>query len=430
MADNDIKFRVSQTGAEKVADDFNKVDDSIGNMQDSGNRTSPIIKELGRNFNTSGLEAKQYAGRIGGASLSMGKMTALVAGGTGLIAVLALAAVAFYEIAKPIYDAKKEMDDFAGSVETVIGRIIRVKSEFDKLKIEFDKESLTNAIATLEGIVKANDMATTAVSKIYTLGGAGGLDYWLRRADEFNIINLIGKENKEKTILDKTSLDYLKKRLQELKVEEMIMKSLADLGGKVVDTEKEKTKEIRKRLQLVRDLRGVDNKDAWLFGQLQKTHPKTDPSQFQFRTDLLGGYGFSREELMNMQQNAEEMKRQAEEHFNMIQDLSIISAYILREEFTQAWEDIFGEANSLFEKFAQRISEYFIELALKRAAEGLLNLIFPGAGSAGQALPGYSVSGGGGDRSYQIVLDGEVLGSFVDRQVPYSVNRAVRLNVL
>jgi len=77
-------------------------------------------------------------------------------------------------------------------------------------------------------------------------------------------------------------------------------------------------------------------------------------------------------------------------------------------EFSKAWQSIFGEANSLLEKFIQSLSEKLFNYGVEKAAFGLLDLIFPGASALGSAI-----SGGGADSRTvnQIIIDGELIAT-------------------
>jgi len=77
-------------------------------------------------------------------------------------------------------------------------------------------------------------------------------------------------------------------------------------------------------------------------------------------------------------------------------------------EFSKAWQSIFGEANSLLEKFIQSLSEKLFNYGVEKAAYGLMDLIFPGSGALGGAI-----SGGGADSRTvnQIIIDGELIAT-------------------
>ena len=77
---------------------------------------------------------------------------------------------------------------------------------------------------------------------------------------------------------------------------------------------------------------------------------------------------------------------------------------IIKSEWNNMWEDVFGKANSLFEKFMSNMLERLAEQALTNLAGSLLNMILPGAGSAFQALLGAPSYGGGGVIQNNIII--------------------------
>lgn len=102
-----------------------------------------------------------------------------------------------------------------------------------------------------------------------------------------------------------------------------------------------------------------------------------------------------------------EMRKEAVERAAIYEDYFIRPfADAFRGEFSKAWNDIFGEATSLFEKFIQGVGEQLFNYGIQKAAFGLLNMIFPGAGDIAAAAGGGS---GGGNKPIQIIVDGEVM---------------------
>jgi hypothetical protein len=65
----------------------------------------------------------------------------------------------------------------------------------------------------------------------------------------------------------------------------------------------------------------------------------------------------------------------------------------LRNSLNSAWEDTFGEANSLFEQFMQNVTQALINSLITKAISGILNLIFPGSGIAVDAIAGRAKGG-------------------------------------
>ena len=72
---------------------------------------------------------------------------------------------------------------------------------------------------------------------------------------------------------------------------------------------------------------------------------------------------------------------------------------IIRGEFSTLWQDVFGEANSLFEKLLMNFASRLAERGISSLFGSLLNFIFPGAGMALGAI-----SGGDRGRTQPIVL--------------------------
>ena len=129
----------------------------------------------------------------------------------------------------------------------------------------------------------------------------------------------------------------------------------------------------------------------WL-RDVEKNQRTRQPFADGGKTTITGGRGKvkgGKEEASMTQQFAEDM--------DFMNGLIMSSANILRSEFMQAWEDIFGEANSLFEKFIANIVAAFAELAAQQVATGIFgffaNLLTGGAASAVTAVASSPSSG-------------------------------------
>ena len=372
--------KINKAEAEQGLKDLNKQVDGLKREAEEG---TPKVERL--------ADAVQYAGDVSSeTSLTMGQMTGLVLGGTGLIAALTIATIAFYDFIKPIIDAKIEMDNFESTVESTIGKVIKIKSELSNFKVEFDANNLAGAIEDLQKVVDAGQKAVVDVSKGLTLGGVGGIDWWLRLADTHNVINLIGKEGKEQLIVNEKSLDYAKQRVEELKIEKMIMDALVAAGGKLVDQRK-KLLELGKPIDSDMTARGLDL-------------PPGDISKF-------GMKGVRQPRELNWDRINKEA-RQIVKDQELLIGVMLTGVFTFKDEFINAWGEIFGEANSLFEKLMQNIANTLLEFAAKSAAGAFLNLIIPGLGTAYGALSGGS-SGGGNQQVVVVQLGNEELARVV-----------------
>ena len=83
--------------------------------------------------------------------------------------------------------------------------------------------------------------------------------------------------------------------------------------------------------------------------------------------------------------DTENKKDDIEEEFTLYKAMYESAADVLRSETVDAWEHIFGEANSLAEKFGQKLLQIFLDEALRAAARDL----FSGAGGSGGRAGGW-----------------------------------------
>lgn len=81
-------------------------------------------------------------------------------------------------------------------------------------------------------------------------------------------------------------------------------------------------------------------------------------------------------------------KEEIEKEFNLYKAMYESAADVLRSTAIDAWQDIFGEANSLAEKFGQTLLQIFLDEALRAAARDL----FSGAGGS-SAGSGFNLFG-------------------------------------
>ena len=80
----------------------------------------------------------------------------------------------------------------------------------------------------------------------------------------------------------------------------------------------------------------------------------------------------------------------------------------IRGEFSTLWQDVFGEANSLFEKLLMNFASRLAEHGISSLFGSLLNFIFPGAGMALGAFG----SLGGGPQIINLQADNRTLATF------------------
>ena len=123
-----------------------------------------------------------------------------------------------------------------------------------------------------------------------------------------------------------------------------------------------------------------------------------------------GGLSPSFANIMDKQNGGKDKAQMADitsgykKNLEFMVDIMKDNLQIIKSEWNNMWEDVFGEANSLFEKFMSNMLEKLAEQALTNLAGSLLNMILPGAGSAFQALSGSPSYGGGGVIQNNIII--------------------------
>lgn len=111
----------------------------------------------------------------------------------------------------------------------------------------------------------------------------------------------------------------------------------------------------------------------------------------------------------------QEMKRQFAE-FNVIAQSA---ADTMRQAFSQAWQDIFGEANSLLEMFLQNIASGLLSLAAESVSSSIFSYLTGGAGLLLKPSTG-------GDNIINLKIGDDTVEKFVFKGLPGAMNRGIR----
>ena len=423
MPDSDIRFRVSQPGAEKTAQDFKKVDDSIDDMGEGSLRATEGIGDLGVIGRQVGTSLASSTGLGGGISRIIGSLM----GGGGLIFALGAVTIGLVSMVEQAQGGGFALDDYVKKLENMKSEAELSADAMTKLKEAMDE--LTN-----EQMISRIQILRGEVSKI---------SVWSQMAFGFGkqgyLENKLMLEQLIKALTDKSimtiygeDLSYVQDIKQKIKYQTYLRDEVAKTQEEVFAHNKEikrlngllkeQTEETKKTTKSTSEYAKALNE---VYKELIKVLSAAPPPRGDYRfRGLVTGVPVP--EKPKIEFSAEE-----EEYFSRVNDMAYITAGVLRDEFTKAWQDVFGEANSLFESFAQRISQYFIDLALRYVALNLFsaitgvptNVINYGGNAQGATSPP-------SNPSYNIVLDGEIVGKFVDNRVPFSVSKATRLSIL
>jgi hypothetical protein len=186
-------------------------------------------------------------------------------------------------------------------------------------------------------------------------------------------------------------------------------KEILELRKKIQDVDKEITKEREKQVKKAKEEKSFYGYSGFLSYE---------------KSDVWRSGGGNVEMMVRGQKfsgrNIDELNKKVKEYFDTlekgldepIQQMTVFQSTgihaiqtmtgLIHSEFKTAWQDAFGEANSLFEKFASEITSFFLSEVFKYGAFMLISSMFPGGGSflsmlgKGIGIPGFA----GGVRDY------------------------------
>ena len=309
-----------------------------------------------------------------------------------------------------IKDAKLALEEInrvmGGSAEaeknTTYGRVESLKNSFGDLQENIGElivNGLTPLLQKLTDIVafvNSNKDAFGWILKIGSFGltelGTGGIisdkdERWknvpgFKQSLKDEISELKGSRNQIQNLLE-----YYKKTEKEIKKIKFVPKGFADQSD-AIRTVEEDLERLQNRyksyIESIREIKGgtyfkKKTKEGFIGGVNQPEKPDV---------------GFTQEEVM----------RDLYEENKFFIDQIEGDLNILRGEFSNFWTSIFGEANSLLEKFLQNFAEGLFDLGSKSLISGLLSLIPGGDAIAAVISPSSPTANINNNNSNTIVL--------------------------
>lgn len=372
MADQEIEFKVTADVTD-AKQGFNEVQQSIDGMKGKSAEIAPVMDE-----------AAGAMEKAGTAALGLSTKALVVTGiiGVSLIVALQTALPYIEDFVKGIQEAAHEAELYAKSLQGAINKMLEFQDERMKIKYPYTEKQLIGGIGYLESQLKemeddARRRTREERSKISQKGGAGIIG--------LSDIEYTAEEEKRKLKLEEVlkSFKDQKIELEAIKDLQGIMSELAIEG---VSTEKDKTKEIKEQNKELKNQVDIIL-GAGKAGGYSKTEMAESPLSDYIKTlrGMKGGKGGKAESA--------DLSRGFKEQMEFVNDLIRESASILRNEFITAWEDIFGEANSLFEKLLANMVSKLAELAATKLMYGFLDFLLPGMGSGLQMAYGATSTG-------------------------------------
>ena len=294
--------------------------------------------------------ALSASGSISGLGTGVSTLTTALMSGVGLTAGLAAAVAGFALLMDYIRSTNEEFERLKGQVSG----LLEIQGPGGSFKV--DPEKLPQIIERVKQQIK--DLSDDSKYP-------GGF---------------FGVGNRERTKNYKAILETLEEANKKYQEQKSIIEDLTKVG--LVYTE-----EIKNQLDVLKERNNI----ILDFLEKQKLYeaeplgdyvfpgtpgPRTPQEANLAFMQSVNGYRMSRREsqmraLQDAWKEEERMMRDREREMNK---WILSSSSVLRSEFGSAWEDIFGEANSLFEKFAQTWSQMLVD----KISTNLFSLAFGG----------------------------------------------------
>ena len=376
-ATKNIKFKTSIDGSEDVKNQFSDINNSI---EDTANVADTKLKPAM-------VDAKQYTMRVGEATEETTSMFAGLAGsligGAGVVAAMLAARAIMEQFTKTELEAAEEGDKFR---QTLIN--IQSAAEVVNLSIgkatqslrEMTDEMLTLKVLQLDEDIREIETGFSGLWKMFIMSAEAERDILLQTKNQIIEIQKL----REAGISGEGpmgQINWLKEQVK-LNIE------LRDLS---YGEERVKYDEIAKELQgQLNDLLGIEGKiikdnikaAKEHFGELKGTLIEylniiraIEKGAAGTTTLPLATPGMVNVPRKPKNQAMEDFwKEQAKDAEQEMQQFSQASAYIFAQNMNEAWESIFGEANSMFE---QMISAWG-SMLFEKVGFGIFNMLFGG----------------------------------------------------
>lgn len=383
MADQDIQFKVT-ADVQDAKQGFDDVQNKIDGMKDSAKETVPVLGEASDAVNDVG-DATESVGS------SVGMFSSLLT--TGLVVAAAAAGVALIGLARDFLETDGEVENLTAKMKEHWSEVFKATQEWKSFEEQLKKMNLDEIAASMEGnLTRMVELSSRLATGWYAVLDAIGL---IDASGELAILaREMGMLSRAQT---KANQEDWERNMFGMSIQEM-----KDWFFAQKTTHKEAVDDTEAFYKQLKKLE--EDYVKWL-RDVERNQRTREPMAKSGQTNITGGRGNTKggkERASMTQQMAEDME--------FMNGLIISSAGILRSEFMQAWEDIFGEANSLFEKFIANIVSAFADLAAQKMAMGLFgffaSLFTGGAASAITAIPSPSGSTTGPAIQNNIIIDG------------------------
>ena len=379
MADQEIKYKVTaDTTQAKQA--FKELNGEVDGMKNSAEETIPSVDGLADSVKNAGTATETTTASTGmlGSLLTM-----------GLVAGITVAGVALIGLAKDYFALDGEVKNLTSSLKDSWSETFKASEEWKKFSAEIKKFNTEQTVESIRAL-KEEIEDLGYLQDVFDLSWTGLQDI------EGNIVKLTGK------------LKLLNKELESKNAQDWFEQTF---GWRLED--KDKLKGDKATPYKPKGLEGQVQVLKMLEDQLTRTNKKyQDFFEFQRKVAETGGALWAGKDLgMKGVKIPKKPDPLSDADYDAMyenamrrDELIRSSAFIMEAEFSQAWENIFGEANSLFEKLIAN----WVSMLAGRFANNFLNWLLPGSGFLADM---FGVSNGSNNNGQpiqnNIIIDGQ-----------------------
>ena len=356
-------------GSEEVKQGFDDMNKSAEKLKGGvGNATGQVFKfeDATTKLATKAENVAQSLTVLGG-----------IVGGSIFAGAVIIGVAAMMDFKKELDELGERLKTFESAVGGVIGQMLKFK---DPIKIRFELDD-AQTDKLLEWSKSRRDILEQTNKAIWrsrfgttTSGGVDVAEMSSRIAEKLGIWSALSEEEQKQLKYNEGIVKAIDEQLYSLEAQKMLQEDMAKLGVKAIEDEKKKTKEIEKQIEITGGRGGM-------FGAI---------SSRRGVKSLMAGVGIGDAGTSRADITLEERKYKEilEKRADLEREFIYSTASIMTSEFGQAWENIFGEANSLFEKLAASWAEtlasnVFSGLLSMLPGGGVLSWLFGGGGSGG-----------------------------------------------
>lgn len=448
MADKKINISFSVIG-EEAAQKLRDVSTGIESVKNNAQKTTPTIKDnnlqlmnmsrivqdlpfgfMGIGNNITFMAEQMTRAKTEGISFTTqlkGMLSSLTGVGGLMFAISAVTSLITY-FSMQSRGAAESTKSLSEELKDLWSEAFKAEVQFDKLAKDLEKFTVAELNESLKIVnEQLKDVGLSFwQSGLYALGFRGVLEdtykeiYKLVKEKEALDNQLNPKQDRPKGILEllkaeRDKYEALRNQATTLsditkykKIIFAIDDRINEIDGSRVKKLKEQNEEIEKQITGFNALRNKamqfnDTADSPFNNFGGDAGNKKAPSTPKGMADIAGMRG-------------------VKQNFEIFNSIAHSSANTMRDVFTQAWRDIFGEANSLLEIFLQNIAEGLLNLAAGSVATSIFSFLTGGLGGALGALKPIS-----GDTIVNLKIGDDTIEKFVFKGLPGAMNHATRI---